>query len=104
MESLAAVFKRDPKLVQILTAPALTAEDKAGIIAELQKHTGGQDKGDLVKNFLKTLADNNRLRQLDAISENFGRLMSAYKGEVEMVVTSAAVGCVCGFWGKRANV
>lgn len=91
MEALNAVFKRDPKLAQILTAPALTAEDKKGIITELQKHTGGQDKGDVVKNFLATLADNNRLRALEAVTENFGKLMSAYKGEMELIVTSAAV-------------
>lgn len=94
MENLASVFKRDAKLKGVLMAPTLSAEDKRQIIAELQKHTGSADKGDVVKNFLKTLADNNRLGVLESVSEKFGVLMSAARGEVELVVTSAAVG----FW------
>ncbi|MCJ1352199.1 MAG: ATP synthase F0 subcomplex subunit OSCP atp5 [Icmadophila ericetorum] len=60
--ALSEVFKRDPKLTQILHAPTLSPQDKQAIITELQKHMGspGADK-DTVKNFLKTLADNNRL-------------------------------------------
>ena len=92
MENLASVFKKDAKLKDVLMAPTLSAEDKKQIIAELQKHTGSADKGDVVKNFLKTLADNNRLGVLESVSEKFGVLMSAARGEVELVVTSAAVG------------
>lgn len=92
MDSLVQVFKKDPKLAQILQAPTLKLEDKQQIIAELQKHTGGQDKDNIVKNFLETLAENNRLGTLEPVAENFGKLMSAYRGEVELTVTSAAVG------------
>ncbi|KAF2749110.1 OSCP-domain-containing protein, partial [Sporormia fimetaria CBS 119925] len=88
LESLSAVFKKDPKLTQVLGAPTLTKEDKQQIIAELQKHLG-QDKGDIVKNLLVTLAENNRLGALQGVADNFGVLMSAHKGEVELVVTSA---------------
>lgn len=91
LESLAAIFKKDAKLQQILSAPSLSTEDKAGVIAELQKHLGGQDKGDTVKNFLETLAENNRLSVLEGVAEKFTTLMSASRGEVELVVTSAAV-------------
>lgn len=90
MSSLLAVLQKDTKLQSILSAPALTAEDKSGIIAELAKHTGGADKDNVVKNFLATLAENNRLGGLLEIAENYGRLMSAHKGEVELTVTSAA--------------
>ncbi|KAF2428734.1 OSCP-domain-containing protein [Tothia fuscella] len=90
MESLHAVFKKDPKLVQILQAPTLKLDEKKQIVAELEKHTGGQDKEKIVKNFLETLAENNRLGTLESVTENFGRLMSAYRGEVELIVTSAA--------------
>jgi F-type H+-transporting ATPase subunit O len=51
----------------------------------------GVDKGDTVKNFLKTLADNNRLNILEGVCEKFTVLMGAARGEVDMVVTSAAV-------------
>ena len=91
LTSLSEVLKKDTKLPAILSAPSLTSEDKSQIIQELQKHTGGADKGDTVKNLLQTLADNNRLGILEGICDKFTELMGAAKGELEMVVTSAAV-------------
>jgi F-type H+-transporting ATPase subunit O len=55
----------------------------------LQKQTGAS--GETVKNFLTTLAENNRLGLLKGVCDKFGVLMSAARGEVEMVVTSATV-------------
>lgn len=52
---------------------------------------GNVEKGETVKNFLKTLADNNRLGILEGVCEKFGVLMSAAKGEIELVVQSANV-------------
>ncbi len=53
---------------------------------------GAADKGDIVKNFLKTLAENNRLGILEGVCEKFTTLMGAARGEVEMTITSAQVG------------
>lgn len=74
-----------------MSTPTLSAKDKESIVVELQKHTGGADKADTVKNFLVTLAENNRLGLLKGICEKFGELMGAVRGEVELVVTSASV-------------
>lgn len=52
---------------------------------------GGLDKGDTVKNFLKTLAENNRLGILEGVCEKFSTLMVAERGEVDLIVTSASV-------------
>ncbi|KAF2873089.1 ATP synthase delta subunit-domain-containing protein [Massariosphaeria phaeospora] len=90
LESLASVFKKDPKLSTVLRAPSLSVSDKEQIVAELQKHIGNQDKENVVKNFLRTLAENNRLGVLEGVVEKFGLLMGAYRGEVELTVTSAA--------------
>jgi ATP synthase delta (OSCP) subunit len=92
MEALNQVYHKDAKLAKIMEAPTLSAADKSAIISELQKHTGGADKGDTVKNFLDTLAAYNRLSLLKGVCEKFGELMSAAKGEVELTVTSASVG------------
>lgn len=91
LETLAATFKRDVQLKTILEAPSLNTGDKAQIIAEIQKSLGGQDKNNTIKNFLETLAENNRLNQLEGVAEKFGTLMSASRGEVELTVVSAAV-------------
>nr|OQO29055.1 ATP synthase subunit 5, mitochondrial [Rachicladosporium sp. CCFEE 5018] len=90
MDSLAATFKRDPKLHTILTAPTLSVSDKKQIVAELHKSTGVTDKSKTLDNFLDTLAENNRLNVLDGVAEKFGLLMSASRGEVELTITSAA--------------
>jgi F-type H+-transporting ATPase subunit O len=88
MENFQATFKKDKQLQKILSAPTLSIEDKQQIVAELQKSTGVTDK--TVKQFLETLAANNRLSILEGVSEKFGTLMSAARGEVEMTITSAS--------------
>lgn len=90
MESLSQTFKKDVRLQSILGAPTLTEEDKSQIVAEIQKTTNVQDKTNTVGNFLKTLAENNRLSVLEGVCEKFEQLMSASRGEVEMTITSAA--------------
>ncbi|KAI9891579.1 MAG: Mitotic exit network component [Vezdaea aestivalis] len=89
LASLSDVFKKDAKLTGILNTPTLSVSDKSQIIAELGKHTGGS-KDEVIKNFLKTLADNNRLGLLEGVCEKFGVLMGAYRGEMELTVTSAS--------------
>jgi len=90
LETLAGVFKKDAKLAEILSAPSLSVSDKQQIVQELQKQVGAQDKEGIVKNFLNTLAENNRLGALEGVVEKFGELMSAHRGEIELVVTSAS--------------
>ncbi|KAH6959970.1 ATP synthase delta subunit-domain-containing protein [Ilyonectria sp. MPI-CAGE-AT-0026] len=85
--NLSNVFVKDTKLTQVLSTPRLSAEDKSAIVAELSKHTGANVA--TVKNFLETLAENNRLGHLQSVCEKFGELMSAKRGEVEMTITSA---------------
>ena len=72
-------------------APTLTPSDKSQIVQELQKHIGETDKADTIGNFLKTLADNNRLGILQGVCEKFTTLMGAARGEVDLIVTSASV-------------
>lgn len=88
LASLGALVEKDTKLSAILSAPTLTAEDKSAIVAELAKQAGAS-KDATVKNFLDTLAENNRLSILGGVCQKFGQIMSAARGEVEMTVTSA---------------
>jgi len=90
MSSLQHIFKTDPKLNIILQAPTLSDTDKSQIVAELERHTGGADKGGTVKNFLSALAENNRLGILEGVVEKFSTLISAARGETELIVTSAS--------------
>lgn len=66
--------------------------DKQQIIKELQAVAGaGADKNEVLKNFLTTLAENNRLGLLEGVIEKFETLISAHKGEIELSITSAQV-------------
>ncbi|KAE8374170.1 ATP synthase delta subunit-domain-containing protein [Aspergillus bertholletiae] len=87
LSALGEVLKADRKLTGLISAPTLTASDKSQIVQELQKLTG--DKGDLFKNFLETLAENNRLGLLEGVCEKFATLMGAHRGEIELNITSA---------------
>lgn len=91
LQALSEVFKKDAKLSAVLSSPSLTVSDKQQVVQELQKHIGSADKEGIVKNFLETLASNNRLGTLSSVVEKFGVLMGAHRGEIELVVTSAAV-------------
>ncbi|OJJ80527.1 F1F0 ATP synthase subunit 5 [Aspergillus glaucus CBS 516.65] len=89
LASLGQTLKNDRKLTTIIGAPTLTTADKQEVVNELQKLAGGADKGDILKNFLSTLAENNRLGTLEGVCEKFGTLMGAYRGELELNITSA---------------
>ncbi|KAI3394823.1 hypothetical protein diail_2225 [Diaporthe ilicicola] len=86
LNKLGGLVSQDAKLATILEAPTLSPADKSAIIAELEKTAGTNAT---VKNFLQTLAENNRLSLLGGVCTKFSELMSAARGEVEMTVTSA---------------
>ncbi|KAL2265542.1 hypothetical protein VTJ83DRAFT_6642 [Remersonia thermophila] len=87
LAALGNLLQKDAKLVSILQTPTLSPADKSAIVAELHKSSGASV--DTVKNFLSTLAENNRLGLLPGVCTKFAELISAARGEVEMVVTSA---------------
>ncbi|KAI0395998.1 OSCP-domain-containing protein [Xylariaceae sp. FL0594] len=89
LSALGELYSKDAKLATVLRTPTLTEADKSSVVAELQKAIGAAGNNDTVKNFLATLAENNRLGLLEGICAKFGELISASRGEVEMTVTSA---------------
>ncbi|KAI1093435.1 putative oligomycin sensitivity conferring protein [Rostrohypoxylon terebratum] len=89
LSTLGSLVAKDAKLASILSTPTLSEKDKSAIVAELQKNVGAASANETVKNFLATLAENNRLGILGGVCEKFGQIMSASRGEVELVVTSA---------------
>lgn len=87
LTNLGALLEKDTKLAAILSAPTLTEADKKAIIEELGKKAGSGNE--TVKNFLETLAENNRLGLLPGVCDKFATIISAARGEVEVTVTSA---------------
>ncbi|KAI1388862.1 OSCP-domain-containing protein [Hypoxylon trugodes] len=89
LTALGELYTKDAKLATILNTPTLSDADKSSIVAELQKNVGAAASNETVKNFLATLAENNRLGILQGVCEKFGEIMSASRGEIELIVTSA---------------
>ena len=94
--TLQSHFGRDPKLVSILTTPTLSTKDKEMLVGELIKLMGkdAESKGSVVRNFLETLGENNRMGVLPAVCDSFSKLMAAGRGEIEVTVTSASVSLI----------
>ncbi|TDZ23131.1 ATP synthase subunit 5 [Colletotrichum orbiculare MAFF 240422] len=88
LSTLEAIVAKDAKLATVLSAPTLSAADKDAIVAELTKQAGANSQ-ETVKNFLGALAENNRLGLLPGVLTKFGEIMSAARGEIELIVTSA---------------
>ncbi|GAW13180.1 hypothetical protein ANO14919_025600 [Xylariales sp. No.14919] len=88
LSALGDLYAKDAKLAKILATPTLSDGDKSAIVAELQKSIGSAGANETVKNFLAALAENNRLSLLGGVCSKFGELISASRGEIELVVTS----------------
>ncbi|KAK9458003.1 OSCP/delta subunit of ATPase [Dipodascopsis uninucleata] len=88
LASLKAVIEKDSTLTSVLENPALSASDKKVVVESLTKSVSGITPA--VSNFLTILAENNRLGLLSDVIGKFDTLMSAYKGEIEATITSAA--------------
>jgi F-type H+-transporting ATPase subunit O len=76
----------DSKVKQFLETPTIdrnTKQKGLDIILGLKKH----DK--TTGNFFKLLAENGRLNQTIPIIDSYSSLMSAYRGEVPVVITTA---------------
>jgi len=86
LKSLKATLDKDPKLARILASPMLNATDKSSVVNEVVK-TVGQDK--TIKNLLDAMAEHNRLGLLPGVIDKFEVLMGAYKGEMEVLITSS---------------
>ncbi len=86
LQTLEQTLERDPKVVQLIGNPTLSKDDKVVIVDVLSKQVGG-DK--IISNLLKVMSENNRLGMLGGVASSFSELMSAQRGEVEVIVTSA---------------
>ncbi|KAF9509096.1 hypothetical protein BS47DRAFT_1488102 [Hydnum rufescens UP504] len=93
LASIGAAIKSNDKLSAFVSDPTLTAKDRQNGLQALFQHAGGVKKGevsDITKNLFGVLSENGRLVEVPAVIEGFNELVAKYKGELEVVVTSAA--------------
>ncbi|EDO17696.1 hypothetical protein Kpol_1004p74 [Vanderwaltozyma polyspora DSM 70294] len=87
LTKLRETLQVDPKLNEILGNPALSSGERKVVVNELIKSESGLDA--TVSNFLKVLAENNRLDLLPKVTSQFSVLADAYNGLIQATVTSS---------------
>lgn len=81
----AAAVVKQPRVAQLLSAPRLSASEKASAVIDLC----GNTLDDSGRNFLRVLGDNKRLPLLPQVHELFMALKANQERIVELNVTSA---------------
>jgi len=90
LKQVKRVVEKDTKLREFLENPTINRiEKKSGV----QQMLAAGKYNELTKNFFDTLAENGRLYDTVKIINSYGSLMSAYRGEVQVTITSAKVPC-----------
>jgi F-type H+-transporting ATPase subunit delta len=84
VQSLALIVS-DAQLARLIADPAVAADRVASLIIEV----GGTDLGERGANFVKVLAENDRLSLLPEISAQFETLKAKAEGTLEATITSA---------------
>ena len=88
LNAVSAAIKSTPDLDNFIRNPTLSSADKKSGLVALHK-AAGSGVTDVTKNLFEVLSENGRLAETQGVIEDFGTLVSKYKGELEVVVTSA---------------
>lgn len=84
LQKVKAVVQKDPKIRQFMENPVLSSESKKQGVEQLMAKYSP-----LTRNFFGVLAENRRLNETEKIADAYSELMSAYRGETTVVVTTA---------------
>jgi F-type H+-transporting ATPase subunit O len=93
LTSINADIKSTPSLSQFISNPTISAKDRAKGLETVYAAAEAQKKTPVstaTKNLFSVLSENGRLAETPGVIEGFNALMSAYRGEATVVVTSAA--------------
>lgn len=93
LTAIGSAIKSTPTLSSFIKNPTLSAKDRATGIQAIFAAAGGPKKeqvSDITKNLFAVMSENGRLGETQGVIETLSALVSKYKGELEVVVTSAA--------------
>ena len=86
LQEFAAAYKESAELQNFLGSPAVTAEDKRGVLEKVANRMGASK---IVRNFLFVIADHGRSNDIPEISEAFAEVVRQRQGIAEAQVFSA---------------
>jgi len=95
LNAISKSIEEIPNLKTFVTNPTLSVKDKkAGLPALLARAEGTAAKkepiSDITKNLFNLLSENGRLGETPGVIGGFNELVAKHKGELEVIVTSAA--------------
>lgn len=93
LASISSVIKSNKEISAFVHNPTLSAKDRQTGLQVLFQQASGAKKGEIseiTKNLFAVLSENGRLVDVEGVIEGFSELVSQYKGELEVIVTSAA--------------
>ena len=93
LSAIGIAIKKDEKLASFVNNPSFTQQDRQAGLQVLFHSASGAKRGevsDITKNLFSVLAENGRLVEVQDVIARFDELVGRYRGELEVVVTSAA--------------
>ena len=94
LASVAQSIKDTPALDAFVNNPLLPAKERAAGLEAIYKAAAGKTSkepvSDVTRNLFTVLSENGRLAETQGVIEGFNELVSKYKGELDVIVTSAA--------------
>lgn len=93
LAAIANGIRTSPPLASFVSNPTLSSKDRSAGLEALFVTAEGAKKEpvtDITKNLFAVLSENGRLGETQGVIEGFNELVSKYKGEVEVTVTSSS--------------
>lgn len=93
LNTISKSIAETPELNAFVSNPTLSAKERASGLATLYAKAEGPKKepvSDVTKNLFAVLSENGRLSETAGVIQGFNELVAKYKGELEVIVTSAA--------------
>jgi F-type H+-transporting ATPase subunit O len=90
LAAISNVIKTNEDVATFISNPTLSSQDRsAGLQAIFTAASKKEQISELTRNLLMVLSENGRLGETKGVIEGFEELVAKYKGELEVIVTSA---------------
>jgi len=87
--AISTTLKSNAELSSFVNNPTLSSADRKAGLEALWKAASAGGASEITKNLFLVLSENGRLGETQHVIEGFSELVAKYKGELDVVVTSA---------------
>lgn len=90
LNAISSAIKATPELNTFVTNPTLSLSARTSGLQAVFAAASKEPVSDVTKNLFSVLSENGRLAETQGVVEGFNDLVSEYKGELNVTITSAA--------------